>query len=137
MANYIAKISNHPLYISGYFSKQMSPSNYARMLSKSLQKRYTLLLQSGIGAKLVDSNTSDLYMKTFSKEFNGRYIPIVEGFRFKDSKIQAIGFLNLQKQINLLKKSANTSKLSLFSLRYFLDKELFSAYLLEYCKTKG
>ena len=136
MADSIEKISPHPLYLSGYFSEQMSPSNYARMLSESLQKRYTLLLQSGIGAELVDNNTSRLYMQTFSKEFNGKFIPIVEGFTFKNTKIQAIDFLNLQRQMNLLKKSANTSSLSLFSLRYFLDKQLFSAYLLEYCKVK-
>jgi len=136
MADSIKKVSPHPLYISGYFSQHMSPSNYANMFSEITQKRYTLLLQSGIGAKLVDSNVSNLYMKTFSKEFKGNFIPIVEGFTFKNSKIQAIDFLNLQKQINLLKKSANTSRLSLFSLRYFLDKNLFSAYLSEYCKIK-
>jgi len=136
MANSITEISKYPLYISGYFSENMSPTSYAHMFSEVTQKRYTLLLQSGIGAKLVDSNASNLFIQTFSKEFKGTFIPIVESFRFKNSKIQAIDFLSLQKQINLLKKSANTSKLSLFSLRYFLDKELFSAYLLEYCKVK-
>jgi hypothetical protein len=133
-ADSIAKISPHTLYLSGYFSGNMSPTNYALMLSKSTQKRYTILLQSGIGAKLVDNNTSSLYMRTFSKEFKGNFIPIIEGFTVKKFKIQAIDILNLQRQINLVKKSANTSRLSLFSLRYFLDEQLFSAYLLEYCK---
>ena len=136
IADSIAKISPHPLYLSGYFSRKMSPTSYAHMLSESLQKRYTLLLQSGIGAKLVDNNTSSLYMQTFSREFNGKFIPIIEGFTFKNSKVQSIDIVSLQREINLLKESANTSSLSLFSLRYFLDKQLFSAYLLEYCKIK-
>ena len=136
IADSIEKISPHPLYLSGYFSEQTSPSNYAHMLSKCTEKRYTLLLQSGIGAKLVDNNTSSLYMQTFSKEFKGKFIPIIEGFTVKKTKIQATNILSLQRQINLVKKSANTSRLSLFSLRYFLDEQLFSAYLLEYCKTK-
>ena len=136
IADSIEKISPHPLYLSGYFSGQMLPHNYVHMLSNITQERYTLLLQSGIGAKLIDNNTSSLYMQTFAKEFKGKFIPIVEGFTVKSSKVQAIDPLSLQRQINLLKKSANTSKLSLFSLRYFLDKQLFSAYLLEYCKVK-
>jgi hypothetical protein len=136
MADSIKEISPHSLYLSGYFSGALSPSNYVHMLSNITQQRYTLLLQSGIGAKLVDNNLSMLYMKTFSNEFKGKFIPIVESFTFKESKIQTIDLLSLKKQINLIKESANTSILSLFSLRYFLDKQLFSAYLLEYCKIK-
>ena len=132
VAESIAKISKHPLYISGYFSKNISPSNYAKIFSEITQKKYTLFLQSGIGAGLVDKNTSSFYMKTFTKEFNGKFIPMVEGFRFQESKIQATDFKSLKKEIDLIKKSTNTSKLALFSLRYFLDKNLFDAYLLEY-----
>ena len=136
MADSIKVLSKHQLYISGYFSKHMSPNNYASMFSKVTQQKYTVLLQSGIGAGLVNSNSSNLYIKKFAKEFKGKFIPIAEGFTVKDSKIQAIDFLSLQKQIKLLTKSAHTSKVSLFSLRYFLDEVLFSAYVTEYRLTE-
>jgi len=135
VSNSIAKISKHPLYISGYFSKNISPNNCAKLFSEITQKKYTLFLQSGIGAGLVDNNTSSIYMQTFRKEFKGEFIPLVEGFRFKGSTIEATDFTTLKREIELIKKSTNTSKLALFSLRYFLDKNLFDAYLLKYSKT--
>ena len=132
LADSIAKISNHCLYISGYFSKNISPIDYVNMFSEITQKKYTLLLQSGIGAGLVDFNTTILYMKTFTKEFKGKFTPIIEGFILKELKIQPTDFKSLKREVDLIKKSTNNSKLSLFSLKYFLDKELFNAYLLEY-----
>jgi len=136
MAHTIKGISNHPIYLSGYFSKHMTPTEYSHMITDITQEKYTLLLQSGIGAELVNSIESSQYMKTFSKEFKGSFIPIVEGFMFKNSKIQAIDLLRLKSQINLLKKATNMQVLSLFSLRYFLDDKLFRPYILEYCHTK-
>jgi hypothetical protein len=73
-------------------------------------------------------------MKTFTKEFKGKFTPIIEGFILKEFKIQSTDFKSLKREVDLIKKSTNNSKLSLFSLRYFLDKELFNAYLLEYGK---
>jgi hypothetical protein len=132
MADDIALISPHQLYISGYFSKHISASNYANMFSNILQNRYILLLQSGIGAKLVNYEESIKYMEYFNREYKGQFIPIVEAFRYKDDKLEAVDLLSLKKEIELLSKSVNGSKLTLFSLRYFLDKTLFSNYVLEY-----
>ena len=137
MADEIQKFSLHPLYISGYFSQHMSPTKYAKMFSQVTQKKYTILLQSGIGANLVNNKISSLYMQTFSKEFNGKFIPIVESFTFKNSKIKSIDLESLKQQINILETSSNTSHLSLFSLRYFLEQKLFLDYLKEYTQTKS
>jgi len=132
MANSINQISKHSLYISAYFSKHMSPDSFVQMFSEITQKKYTLLIQSGIGAQLVDFNESSLYMKTFSKNFKGEFIPIIEGFKVKETKIKAIDLPSLQRQINIVKASTNTTNLSLFSLRYFLNDGLFSQYCSEY-----
>ncbi len=128
----IKEISNHQIYISAYFSKNISEVEYAKMLSNVIQKNYILFLQSGIGAKLVDINRSSRYIKIFSKEFEGLFIPIVEAFTIKKSKIEPIDFNSLKKQISIIKRSINSDNISLFSLRYFLDKKIFDKYLLQY-----
>lgn len=133
LASTLNTITKRPLYISGYFSNAMSPLEYTRMFSNITQKNYTVLLQSGIGANLVDNNNSSLYMRTFSEQFQGQFIPIVEGFTMKDSNITAIEFKALEAQIDLLKSSANIHQTSLFSLRYFLDKKLLHNYKTKYC----
>ncbi len=128
----IKEISNHQIYISAYFSKNISEVNYAKMLSNVISKDYILFLQSGIGANLVDSNISSRYMKIFSKEFKGIFIPIVEAFSIKKSKIEPIDFNSLKRQIYIIKESTKSSNISLFSLRYFLDKKIFDKYIREY-----
>jgi len=130
----ILKISRHKLYVSGFFSNHMSPQLYASMLSTVIENRYTLLLQSGIGANLVDANKSSHYMKVFAKEYNGDFIPIVEGFVVQKSQIEAVDFTRLKKEIEILQNSSNRTSLTLFSLRYFLDRKLFYPYVAEYVK---
>lgn len=136
MAGLIKSISGHQLYISGYFSKNISAEKYATMLSNVTAENYTLLLQSGIGAGLVDANSSSRYMERFKNEFKGEFIPIVEGFQSKNSKIEAIDFSKLEHQINLIQQSAQSQELSLFSLRYFVDERLFKSYIAAYCSPK-
>ena len=136
LAYAIKTISPHPLYISSYFSNQMPLEEYSQMLSEVTQQKYHLLLQSGIGANLVDSNSSATYMKTFHTYFKGSFSPIVEGFKFENSQIRATDFSSLQKQITLIQKSSQIESLSLFSLRYFLEESLFREYLQYYCKEK-
>ncbi len=128
----IKEISNHQIYISAYFSKNISEVEYAKMLSNVISKDYILFLQSGIGANLVDNNRSSRYMKIFSKDFNSLFIPIVEAFSIKKSEIEPIDFNSLKRQIYIIKDSTESSNISLFSLRYFLDKKIFDKYIGEY-----
>jgi len=114
----------------------MNPKKYCTMMSDITNKEYTLLLQSGIGANLVNSKISAQYAQTFQQEFQGKFIPIIEAFKFKNSKIQAIDFLSLKRQIDLLTASNKHPSLSLFSLRYFLNEKLFDAYLSKYSQSK-
>ncbi len=130
MAYSIERISTHPLYISSYFSKNMSIDKYTNFMSNITDHKYTLLLQSGIGANLVNAKESAKYIESFSKNFKGDFIPIVESFKMNKSKIEAIDIESLNRQIDIL-KSANSSKIALFSLRYFLEEELFSNYILK------
>ena len=128
MAKSLKKISSHRLYISSYFSQHMPIDEYINFISNITNTRYTLLLQSGIGANLVNAKESSRYMKIFSKKFKGAFIPIVESFKMNKGKIKAIDIESLNKQIDILSKSSNNSKLALFSLRYFLEDELFTNY---------
>ena len=136
IADTLKNFSKHPLYISSYFSNQMPLEEYRTMLSEVTQNRYHLLLQSGIGANLVDSNQSAKYMQTFNTHFKGSFTPIVEGFKFKESRIQATDFPSLKNQITLLQKNSKTLSLSLFSLRYFLEEPLFNGYIEYYCEER-
>lgn len=132
LASSLENIAEYPIYISGYFSNHMSPEVYTKMFSDVTQKKYTVFLQSGIGAQLVNDSNSSTYMQEFSKSFTGNFIPIVEGFTFKDGKIIAIDFDKLEQQIKLLKSSSNIEQSSLFSLRYFFDEKLIKAYKAKY-----
>jgi hypothetical protein len=135
LATALNNISKQELYISGYFSNHMKPSKYREMFSNITQGQYTLLLQSGIGANLVDVNESMLYIDEFRKNFEAKFIPIVESFIVHDkNRIESIDFSSLEKQIDIIKRSSNLSKVSLFSLRYFLDKKLIGEYMDSYCK---
>lgn len=131
MAQALNQISSDRLYISSYFSKHMAIEKYIDFISDLLDGRYTLLLQSGIGANLVNAKESGRYMQIFSEKFKGEFIPIVEGFKMNKTKIEAIDIESLSRQIDILSTSANCSKLALFSLRYFLEDELFSNYILK------
>lgn len=132
LASSLDTIAQYPLYISGYFSNHMSPKAYTKMFSYITQQKYTVFLQSGIGALLVDETNSSSYMQEFHHNFTGKFIPIVEGFTFKEGKIVAIGFERLEEQIALLKSSSNIERSSLFSLRYFFDEKLIEAYKTKY-----
>lgn len=73
-------------------------------------------------------------MKVFAKEYSGDFIPIVEGFVVQKSQIEAVDFTRLKKEIEILQNSSNRTSLTLFSLRYFLDRKLFYPYVAEYVK---
>jgi hypothetical protein len=132
LANRLELISPHPRYISGYFSSKMTPHAYSKMFSNITQKRYTVLLQSGIGANLVNYQKSRSYMQSFNRDFEGDYIPIVEGFKIVNSQIISSDFQSLKEQIEEVKKATQKEQVSLFSLRYFLKRELTEAYIENY-----
>ena len=133
IADKLDNISKKPTYISGYFSNHIAPKEFVQMFLNITQKRYIVLVQSGIGANLVDTQNSIKYMQEFSKSFKGEFIPIVEGFKIIDSKPIAIDFLSLQKQIKVLQNSSQIEQVALFSLRYFFTKELLRKYKYTYC----
>jgi len=127
-------ISKHPLYLSGYFSNHMKPLEYANMFSEITQHKYTVLLQSGIGANLVNNQRSALYIQTFSNNFKGSFIPIIEGFKMEGNKIKSIDFNSLYQQIELIRSTIENKPMAIFSLRYFLDTVVFKKYLSHYKK---
>jgi len=132
LASSLEQIAQYPIYISGYFSHHMSAEVYTKMFSDITQKKYTVFLQSGIGAQLVNNANSSVYMKAFHQNFTGKFIPIVEGFTMKDRKIITMNFDRLEQQIDLVKNSSNIEQLSLFSLRYFFNKKLIEPYKAKY-----
>ncbi len=125
-------ISLKPIYISGYFSNHMTPKEYVKMFVSITPQKYILLVQSGIGANLVNYKNSIRYMKEFDKSFKREFIPIVEGFKFENSKAVAIDFKSLQRQIKLLQDSSKIKRVALFSFRYFFTKELSKNYCNNY-----
>jgi hypothetical protein len=120
IASSLNSISKKRLYISGYFSNHLKPKEYVEMFLKVTQKRYIVLVQSGVGANLVDIENSKRYMREFHRVFRDGFIPIVEAFKFEDSKPKALEKKLVQKQIKALKDSSKVKKVAIFSLRYFL-----------------
>lgn len=129
LADSLNRINKKPLYISGYFSNHMTPKEYVDMFSNITQYRYTVLVQSGIGANLVNSKSSMRYMMAFRDSFKGEFIPIIEGFVFRDLKLEAIEYQGLREQIEILKKVNIDENMALFSLRYLFDRKLLRAFL--------
>ena len=125
-------ISTHPIYISGYFSNKMNPIDYANMFSNITQNNYIVLLQSGIGANLVNSGQSVRYIQIFSENFKGLFLPIIESFKMEEDQIKAIDFDSLNRQIKLINSTIRNKPMALFSLRYFLDEKVFKEYLSHY-----
>jgi len=133
MAKALKTISVRSLYVSGFYSNRMTPCVYSDMLDNVIQQEYKLLLQSGIGAKLVDVEESVQYIQSFANNYKGEFTPIVEAFIVGESNITAMDFASLNRQIELVQKNAMREKVSLFSLRYFLHSTLIDSYKDRYC----
>lgn len=129
MANSLENIASKPLYMSGFYSKQMTPQAYTEMFMEITQNRYHILLQSGVGANLVNLEESQRYIDTFSQHFKNKCIPVLEGFVIDDNKrIYPMEFNALNRQIELVQKENRGERLALFSLRYFLDDRVLLYY---------
>jgi len=124
LAKGLKKISQKPLYISSYFSMAMEPNDFAIMLSYLSSQQYTVLLQSGVGAQLVNLRESAIYMQAFYKHYDTPFIPIVESFKIVDTKTLAISQKSRCKQMKMLEKSTKHKSFSIFSMRYFFDDGL-------------
>jgi hypothetical protein len=126
MAHDLDGISKQNIYISGYFTGQMEPEDFAIMFSYITQGKYIVMLQSGIGAGLVSQVESKIYMSEFYKFYHFKYIPISEVF--------GMSFEAFVKQNDMLKETSNKRKIAAFSLRYFIEDVFVKNYKEEYCK---
>jgi len=124
LASQLKNIKEKPLYLSGYFSMAMDPSDFAVMFSYITAQQYTVLLQSGVGAKLVNMRESSIYMDAFYKSYNADFIPIVESFNIVQGKAKRISQDDRCNQMKMLEKSTKQKSFSLFSMRYFLEDYL-------------
>jgi len=129
MASSLDNIASRPLYVSGFYSKQMNPQEYTEMFMEITQNKYHILLQSGVGANLVNLEESQRYIDIFSQHFSNKCIPVLEAFVIDANKsIHPMEFNALNRQIELVQKYNRGEKLALFSLRYFLDDTLLHQY---------
>lgn len=111
------------IMISAFFSKQMEPSEYGRIFRRTIPEGWHLLLQSGVGAGLVDVNESKIYLDKFDKTYQGTWSPIIELFSYKEKEFQA-DFSLYRRQ----KEYLNIQKSTLFSWRYFFDEDFQQFY---------
>ena len=124
----IKKVANRPIFISAFYGKNSSPKEYATLINRVLPKGVHLLLQSGVGAKLVKLEESKNYMKNFKMSYRGQFIPIVELFTIEKKDIRVMGINSIKKQIEFFRNDIKSSSIALFSLRYLFDEELLRAY---------
>lgn len=110
------------IIISAYFTGVTKASIYAAMLAKTVPQSWLLLLQSGVGAGLVNSATCLQYYQTFNKVYLRTWEPIIEIFRF-DKKEPTSSFQSLMEQKKCIQKPY-----AFFSWRYFFDPGFYHAY---------
>ncbi len=124
----IKKVANRPIYLSGFYGQNSSPEAYATMLKSIIPKDAHLLLQSGVGAKLVALEESRDYMQKFKMSYRSEFIPIVELFTIDKKEIKTMEFKMIRKQIELFKESNISKNIALFSLRYLFVDDVLEAY---------
>ena len=131
----IKKVANKPIYISGFYGQNSSPKEYATMLNRVIPKGVHLLLQSGIGAKLIKLDDSKSYMQKFTQSYKGQFTPIVELFTINKKEIIAMEFSLIKKQIEFFRNNKIGKDIAFFSLRYLFTDKLLKAYKKE-CNSK-
>jgi len=124
----IDKVADRAIYLSAFYGQNSSPQEYAEMLNRVVPKGVHLLLQSGIGAKLVNLKESKNYMQKFKMSYKGEFSPIVELFTIGKKEIIAMEATLVQKQIEFLRDNQIGNSIALFSLRYLFTDELLRAY---------
>lgn len=112
------------IMISSYFASRMHRSAYIKMLMNIIPSDWCLLLQSGVGAKLVSLDRSKEYYNLFINRYQGNWKFIIELFSI-NGKILEPDFILYKKQAEYI----DNKKRVLFSWRYFFDKEFQLKYL--------
>jgi len=120
LANSLNKIAKKHIYISGFYTKKMTPKEFSQMFSYILQDKYTFMLQSGVGAKLLTQNEYKQFLNKFSKNYKKNFIPIVEAFH--------TNYTSFKVQIATVKSILKNPKVNLFSLRYFITDSFLKNY---------
>ncbi len=114
---------NKSIIISSYFSSNIDMVAYMQMLKDTTPKDWCLLLQSGVGAKLVSIDISKAYYDLFSEQYRGNWRFIIELFAMEGKTLKS-DFLLYREQINYI----DDKKSVFFSWRYFFDKKFQSKY---------
>ncbi len=125
----IKRVANRPIFLSAFYGQNSPPKEYASMLNRVIPKRIHLLLQSGVGAKLVKFEESKSYMRKFKKSYKANFIPIVELFTIERREIKTMEFEMIKKQIEFFSKNRIGRSIALFSLRYLFSDKLLKAYI--------
>ena len=134
LSNAIKKVENKPVYLSGFYGQNSSPQEYATMLNNVIPKDAHLLLQSGVGAKLVRLDESKKYMQKFKKSYKSRFTPIVELFTIDKKEIKVMEFSMIKEQIAFFRENKISNDIALFSLRYLFTDKVLKAYKQAYKK---
>lgn len=108
--------------VSAYFTGTTKPVDYVKTLEHTLPSSWILLLQSGVGAGLVDTKTCMQYYQVFKHEYSRKWIPIIEIFRF-EKKQPVSSFETFTKQKICLKEPY-----AFFSWRYFFEASFYHSY---------
>ncbi len=109
--------------ISAFFAAHSSPQQFAKTLERTIPEKWTLLLQSGVGAGLVTEETCERYMRYFQQHYRGRWRPVIELFSFHDQNPEA-NFAVLKAQEGCFSDAP-----VLFSWRYYFDHDFHTHYL--------
>lgn len=117
---------NKKIMISSYFASSIEINTYAQMLINTIPENWYLLVQSGVGAKLVSIDQSKAYYDLFTDQYKGNWKFIIELFSIEDKTLKP-NFTLYRKQIAYI----DVEKSTLFSWRYFFDKKFQSKYNLE------
>ena len=123
--------SQKRVFISAFFAGK-DQEKFITSLRRVIPEKWTLLLQSGMGAGLTNLSLVQAYYRSFDKVYRRNWYPIVELFQI-DKKHQIKADFNRYQQQKVL---CTDRGYLLFSWRYLFTPQFLKQYQKEYLRIK-
>ena len=110
------------VYISAYYTANMQGKTYIDMLDETVPKRWNILMQSAVGAGLIEIEQWDHFYSLCKKELLHKWMPILELFVI-DRKHISSSYPIFRMQTKYIENDY-----ALFSWRYLFDSTFLRFY---------
>jgi hypothetical protein len=129
----VKKTPSKQVFISAYDTDTMDPKAYTSLLDNVVPKRWNILIQTAVGAGLIDIQTWDMFYRMCQTRLAHKWIPIIEIFSIKKKQIKS-SYTAFDGQKKYMQQSH-----ALFSWRYLFDQYFlvkYQKYISQQCHIK-